>query len=396
MEPIEYDVFVCHVGTSGSGVAKTIAAGLARRGFRVFEGADAAGGAEADRRRIIDQIPDFVVVLAPDSVDACADGRDPGCVDLAHAIETDRNIVPVHLPAFAPPSETTLPPALAALDKRQPIPYSARAGADSIARIAHRLSSDAAVGERDMLRQAKWVGSFVTLVLVALVAVAAIGIASKMFARRIDVRPLPPLVLHWSVFGQRLENGAWTEYAVKDGAQARGSQVRVAFSPSADGYAYVIGRDARGDVEVLFPTRSLKAESRVKAGQVYQAPADGSWLAVDEASGLDTVYVIASYDPIENLESLLDERDEEATAARGAFVDSTISGLLDGKHGGATGRVRTRSGRPLADNVPRGAGASSASVTLSWGTRATHPLAPLEGLVSATVELRFRSGAPAR
>jgi hypothetical protein len=302
----------------------------------------------------------------------------------------------VYAPGFPPHSEGDIPREIAAFEKRQPVKFLARAREESIARIAHRLSSDATVDERHMLRQAKWVGSFVTLVLVALVAVAVIGVASKMFARRIDVRPLPPLVLHWSVFGQRVENGAWTEYAVKDGPQARGAQVRVAFSPSVDGYAYVVSRDARGEVDVLFPPRSIKAESRVKAGQVYQAPADGSWLAVDEASALDTVYMIASYDPIENIESLVDERDEEATAGRGAFLDSTISGLLDGKHGGVAGRVRTRSGRPIADNIARGAGAPSASLTLSGGRRVTHPLVPQEGLVSALVELRFRSAVAPR
>ncbi len=391
----EYDVVVCDAEPRGSNLPETLAAGLARRRFRVFRARERDAGPQANLK-VIEETPDFVLLLTPQSLELLRDPASRISEEVKHAVATERNIVPVHGPGFARPPDDPVTPDLADLEKRQPIKYSVRHTEQTIARIAHRLSSDAAVDERQMLRQAKLVGSFAGLVLVVLVAIAAVGVASRMLARKIDVRPLPPMRLAWSTFGQRNDAGRWTEFPVREGSTISGDQLRVAFSPSADGHAYVIGRDIRGNLNVLFPARSVRAESRVVAGRVYQAPADGSWLTVDEASGVERIYVIASYDPIENLESLVDERDEEATVAGAAFFDGTLGGLLDGKHAGIVGRARTRSGRPIADNVEAAAAASSASVTLSNGTRITHTLVTQEGLISALAEIAIRPSTRSR
>ncbi len=366
MDSIEHDVVICS-DEQGFDLVRTIAAGLTRRGFRVCPVEEGTAAAAA-RLPIIEQAPDFVLLLTARGVNLLRDPNSAISWELSQALATERNIVPVYAPGLTMPADDESPAAIAALEKRQPIGYRERVAEESIARIARRLSSDASVEERHMLRQAKWIGSFTGLVLVALTAVAVVGVASRMLVRHVDVRPLPPFALRWSAFGQRNDNGRWVEFAVREGIPgASGDQLRLAFSPAANGYAYVVSRDVGGNIEVLFPARHVKAASRVNAGQVYEAPADGSWLTADDASGLDRVYVIASYDPIENLESLIDERDEEATTARGAFLDATIAGLLDGRHAGATGRVRTRSGRPIADNVRGAAAATSASLATVFG-----------------------------
>jgi hypothetical protein len=391
MEPIEYDVYISYREPSGSDLAKTVSAGLARRGFHVFPGP--GGATDESLRTIIEDTPDFVLLLTPHSLDRCADEGDRMRLEIAHAIRTERNLVPVSAPGFVRPQDEALPADIASFDRRGGVPYSVRASEESIARIAHRLSSDAAVDERHVMREAKWVGSFVGLVLLALVAIAVASVASKMFGPRIDVRPLPPLSLYWSAFGQRFDAGRWTECAVQDGSRlVSGDQVRVMFSASADGYAYVLSKDLRGEVKVLFPSAALAAASRVRLGQVYQAPADGSWLRLEDQAGLDTLYVVASYDPIENLEAIVEERDEEASAtARPALLESTLAGLLDGRHGATSVRVRTRRGRPIAEsNVEVAPRLLTATTTLASGVQVTHSLTAQPGLLSAMSEIRVR------
>lgn len=391
MEPIEYDVYISYREPSGSDLAKTVSAGLARRGFRVFPGP--GGATDESLRTIIEDTPDFVLLLTPHSLDRCADEGDRMRLEIAHAIRTERNLVPVFAPGFVRPQDEALPPDIASFNRRGAVPYSVRASEESIARIAHRLSSDAAVAERHVMREAKWVGSFVGLVLLALVAIAVASVVSKMFGPRIDVRPLPPLSLYWSAFGQRFDAGRWTECAVQDGSRlVSGDEVRVMFSASADGYAYVLSKDLRGEVKVLFPSAALAAASRVRLGQVYQAPADGSWLRLEDQAGLDTLYVVASYEPVENLEAIVEGRDEEASAtARPALLESTIAGLLDGRHGATSARVRTRRGRPIAvSDVEVAPRLLRATTTLASGAQVTHSLTAQPGLLSAMSEIRVR------
>jgi hypothetical protein len=101
---------------------------------------------------------------------------------------------------------------------------------------------------------------------------------------------------------------------------------------------------------------------------------------------------VASYDPIENLEAIVEERDEEASAtARPALLESTLAGLLDGRHGATSVRVRTRRGRPIVEsNVDIAPRLLTATTTLASGAQVTHSLTAQPGLLSAMSEVRVR------
>jgi hypothetical protein len=165
------------------------------------------------------------------------------------------------------------------------------------------------------------------------------------------------------------------------------------FSASADGFAYVLGRTVAGEVEVLFPSTSrAAADSHVRAGHVYQAPADGSWFSLDGQRGIEALYIVVSYDPIDNLEALVEERDAESTAQAGrALLETTIDGLLDGRHASTGARVRTRRGRPIVEsNIEVPPARLTASTTLAGGARVTHALIEQPGLLSAMSEIHVR------
>ncbi len=389
MEPLEYDVYLSYREQSGAELAAVVAAGLARRGFRVFDGGNARDhGANADNvLQTIEDIPDFVLLLTPGCLEPCADERDAMRVEVAQALRTQRNVVPVAVRDYEHPA--TLAPDLAPLRARHTVPYHTSRSDESIARIAHRLSSDATVDERHMMRDARRIGTAVGLLLLVLMVIAAVRTLPGVLRTYLGSRPLAPMTLYWSAFGQRPAGGGWVEFPVKDGSpMVAGDEVRLVFSVSGEGYAYVVCKDVRGQISVLFPaSRSLKNASHVGPGQLYAAPGDRSWWTPEEQVATDRVYVFASYDPIENLESLLGDR-EDSAAERQALLDSTIEGLLDGKHGSAPMRVRTRAGRPVLRSLEGRPRLLTASATLDTGTSVTHTLNEERGLLSAMAEIR--------
>jgi len=391
MEPAEHDVYISYREETGTGLAKLIAAGLARRGFHVVPDSLAAGsGRDESFLNAIEEAPDFVLLLTPNALDPCRDEGDRMRREIAHALTTERNIVPVYVPGFVRPRASSLPPDLASLPTRGGVFYNPGASRESVARIAHMLASDTTVDDRRLMRQAKRLFVTLGLALLAIVAFEVARALPRLLARPIDVRPLPPLALYWSGFGQRLDNGQWVEIEVRDGSRLRGGdQIRLVFSPSADGHAYVMSKDLRGEITALFPPHALKADSRVRAGELYEAPVDGGWFAVDDGGGVQMLYVLASYDPIENLESMIEERDEESsTRARLMLLDATIAGLLDGRHAQAGPGVRTRRGRPIVQSVEVPQGPRTASALLTSGLLVTHELTMQPGLVSAVREIR--------
>jgi hypothetical protein len=368
-----------------------VAAGLKKRGFGVLVGSrEPAAGSAADLAAI-ESAPDFVVILSPGSLDPATQNDDVR-VEVAHAIAHERNIVPMYVAGYVRPRLEALPPELAAFPWRDAILYDPLAQQESIAKVAHMLASDTSVGERRLDRQAKRL--FITLG-IALLAVASVEVARtlpKLLARQFkEPPPLPRLSLSWTGFGQRLQDGRWVEFTFADGSRVLpGDQIKLAFSVTADAHAYVVTTDQRGEVSILFPARAAKANSEIKAAEVYEAPFDGSWFTIDDSAGLRGVYLMASYDPIENVEALVEERDEESTPqGRQSLVEGTIAGLVDGRHVQARSTVRTRRGNAVVQNLDVAPGPATAQTALTGGLLVIHPLAVQPGLMSAVAEINI-------
>ncbi len=385
MERPEHDVYLSYRAESAADFARTISNGLAARGFRLVT-ARSADATVDPVNQAIEDVPDFVLLLTPGCLDV-SNPADPFIREIARAIETRRNIVPVSVNRDVLPE--SLPPQLEPLRLRPLVYFNGNREAESLALIAHRLSSEASINERHVLRGWKRLGAVAALLLTAAVALALARTLPGMVGRYRASRPLPPMVLYWGSFGQRLVSGAWLEVPVKDGDIAPGDEIRLMFSPSADGYAYVMAQDGSGDVSALFPGRALKGASRVNAGRMYTAPADGGWWATDDGMQPARICIVASYDPIENLESLVDEREDFTPAARKALFESTLEGLIDGKHEPDGLRARTRAGRLILRSIEVHPTLTTASTTLVGGAIATHPLVEERGRLTALVEIKL-------
>lgn len=397
----DYDVFVCAADESASDLAAAVSSGLTRRGFRVFP---AGRPSSPDDRRnfpLIEDTADFVLVAGSSGGGAgaaagtgarFAAGQQSARRDIAQAVQTSRNIVLVQAagPDRRDPGEIARDLGLPV----QPpvIVFDPGRADESVALVAHRLSSESLLEDRKVMRRARRVFLAAGAILLAGVALQEVPRLIERWSRPALLTPVPPFALYWSVFGQRLEDGRWVGFPWTEGAALSGDdQLQLAFSPSADGFAYVVSRHEDGRVSVLFPTDAIRGASRVRAGESYVAPVGTGWLTIDEQAPAETIFLVAGYDALQNLEELVEEPESATTSgARRALLESTVAGLLDGRHGAAERTVRTGKLHPIDQNLPVPGGPATAFSTLSSGLVVEHPLAPQRGLVSASVEIRLR------
>ncbi len=397
-EPAEFDVFLCCADDPDTETASTVTASLRRAGFQVRLGSDSPGAASgAASAAAIDDIPDFVLLLTPATVDALSTGAHPVRDQVARALATDRNTVRVFDAAGPRPENAGAWPGLEALAARQAVTYDPDRLAESLSILQHSLSSEATVAERHLMRRTRRLFLFAALCVLAGFTWQTAPLLVRAWRQPRPLPPVPPFALYWAGFAERDAGGVATEVALGPGAVVSGGdRIRVVFSPSADGYAYVVARDARGRVSVLFPTDILKDASRVRAGRVYDAPVESDWLTIDPQAGLDAIYVFASYDSLQNLEELVEQEETPGSAAeRRQLVDQTIAGLLDGRHYQYGRRVWIGTMQDVDPSLAPAPGPKTLSVPGSGGHPLTHAALVQPGLVSALAEIKLRF-APAR
>lgn len=121
-----YDVFISYRRDSGAAEARLLQLHLKERHIRCFLDVTELGRGYFDEAllRHIEQTPNFVVILSPDSLNRSENDEDWLRKEIAHALKTDRNVVPLMLPKFEFPAR--LPEDIRNLPRCQGVEYSHR------------------------------------------------------------------------------------------------------------------------------------------------------------------------------------------------------------------------------------------------------------------------------
>jgi hypothetical protein len=124
--PATKQVFISYRRERTAGLARVVQMELERRGYPCFLDVDDLGAEHFDERllREIEQAPNFVLVLAPGSLDRCRDPEDWMRREITHALKHGRNLVPLVADGFQFPRAAELPPELESLQRLNAVVYS--------------------------------------------------------------------------------------------------------------------------------------------------------------------------------------------------------------------------------------------------------------------------------
>lgn len=144
--PAAKQVFISYRRDRTAGLARVVQMELERRGYPCFLDVDDLGAEHFDERllREIEQAPNFVLVLAPGSLERCRDPEDWMRREITHALRHGRNIVPLVAEGFQFPRAAELPPELESLQRLNAVVYSHEYFNASFDRLEEFLNSGAA------------------------------------------------------------------------------------------------------------------------------------------------------------------------------------------------------------------------------------------------------------
>jgi len=115
--------------------------------------------------------------------------------------------------------------------------------------------------------------------------------------------PTAPIGLEVALLRQEIKDGQKVPAIMEDGAVLKdgrgdpqaGDKFKVVFRPDADGYVYVISIDGSGWAQGLFPSPNSSAGNPVSKDQIYVLPEGNNWYSLDQYRGIETIYLVASF-----------------------------------------------------------------------------------------------------
>jgi hypothetical protein len=127
-----------------------------------------------------------------------------------------------------------------------------------------------------------------------------------------------PLSLSMNIIGQRREpDGNYTEVIVREGSLLRSLdhfQVHVETNRAAQ--IYVLLFDSQGQASQLFPDPKIEQPGFIDAGRRIAIPDKDLWFWLDEQPGTETVYVLASEEPMADIRELIRKMENAGASER--------------------------------------------------------------------------------
>ena len=133
-----------------------------------------------------------------------------------------------------------------------------------------------------------------------------------------------------NIIGQRKEaDGSYTEVIVREGSvlQSR-DHFQVYVETNRPSHVYILLFDSEGSASQLFPDPKIEQPGFVENGRKIAIPDKDLWFWLDEHPGTETVYVLASEEPMSDIRGLLDKMAQgERSRAQASFQRRSSSEL---------------------------------------------------------------------
>jgi hypothetical protein len=111
----------------------------------------------------------------------------------------------------------------------------------------------------------------------------------------------------WAFGALKKANGSKFEAVMKDTDLKTGDQIKFFLKVNKNCFVYLIYRSSQGELSVLFPQRfKLKSAEYTVAGNHY-IPKGDQWFELDEHTGEERFYLLASVNRLLGLEALINE-----------------------------------------------------------------------------------------
>jgi hypothetical protein len=124
-----------------------------------------------------------------------------------------------------------------------------------------------------------------------------------LLKRKVNIEPLSLTV---EAIGRRKIGAELIDVVVKnDNILKSRDNLKISFEVSDTAFVYALLYDSQGQANLIFPNAEINLSNKVKGGVRYQIPTGDNWFWLDDHTGRETIYVVASRRPMPEIAQLL-------------------------------------------------------------------------------------------
>ena len=173
----------------------------------------------------------------------------------------------------------------------------------------------------------------VTVKTAEILAVADARIPRNTLGDHIDrstpVAPAPPLALSTMFVSERDVGGTYEKVLVRDESILKsGDGLKIGFETNRDAHVYVLLLDSESQASVIFPNPDISTTNKAEGGKHVEIPPGDTWFFLDENTGRETIYILASVTPLPNVADLVSKLQAMGAGRQDAGADEAVAAFI--------------------------------------------------------------------
>jgi hypothetical protein len=115
------------------------------------------------------------------------------------------------------------------------------------------------------------------------------------------------------------------EPITQDTSLKSGDQMKMFIELNSKCFVYVLYQSSQGEIQLLFPFSLQQFEADYQVSKPYYVPKGDAWFQLDEKTGAESFYLLASAQRLTSLENLLRQYDAAQSAQKGAIAQQVLA-----------------------------------------------------------------------
>jgi hypothetical protein len=144
-------------------------------------------------------------------------------------------------------------------------------------------------------------------------------------AQQAAAQPNANVKFQWAFGALKKANGSKFEAISKDTDLKTGDQIKFFLKVNKDCFVYLIYRSSQGELSVLFPHRFKVLSAEYTVSGEHYIPKDDDWFELDDHTGEERFYLLASVERLLELETLINDYESAGAAQKPPLAQKILS-----------------------------------------------------------------------